>query len=209
MAPEVFTDPYTKMCDIWSLGVIVYQILECRLPFTGENYFSLMNNIKKGDYPKITNKNHIEYKNIAEQCLKTDPNQRLNISEIFETLEKINKQNEQIKVKINKQNEQIKVKINKQNEQIKVAFFILYYINIFVYTHLINQKNSLRKKKYPHSCRICCSYPITGHGRCASAFSVDALRVESLLPENAARAQCPCQYRPSSNCPSPSASRLH
>jgi len=120
MAPEVFTDPYTKMCDIWSLGVIVYQILECRLPFTGENYFSLMNNIKKGDYPKITNKNHIEYKNIAEQCLKTDPNQRLNISQIYETLDKINNPNSNPNSNPNNNpnNNQ-----NKQNKKIKVAFF--------------------------------------------------------------------------------------
>mmetsp|Transcript_31966 Transcript_31966/g.74879 ORF Transcript_31966/g.74879 Transcript_31966/m.74879 type:complete len:699 (-) Transcript_31966:22-2118(-) len=36
MAPEVFQKKYTQVCDIWSCGVILYQLLSNRLPFEGD-----------------------------------------------------------------------------------------------------------------------------------------------------------------------------
>ena len=35
MAPEMFLGNYTEKCDMWSLGVIVYALLNGSLPFDG------------------------------------------------------------------------------------------------------------------------------------------------------------------------------
>lgn len=36
MAPEIFEANYTKKCDIWSLGVLIYHMIAGYLPFKGD-----------------------------------------------------------------------------------------------------------------------------------------------------------------------------
>ena len=50
MAPEVLkNEDYNSEADIWSLGVISYQLLFKRLPFNGRNERELLNNIMKSN----------------------------------------------------------------------------------------------------------------------------------------------------------------
>jgi len=35
IAPEVFQGNYSKRCDIWSLGIVLYQLMVGKLPFDG------------------------------------------------------------------------------------------------------------------------------------------------------------------------------
>lgn len=37
IAPEVLTGNYGKECDLWSLGVCVYQLLTGKMPFDGDS----------------------------------------------------------------------------------------------------------------------------------------------------------------------------
>jgi calcium-dependent protein kinase len=37
IAPEVLTGKYGKECDIWSLGVCIYQLLSGNMPFDGRS----------------------------------------------------------------------------------------------------------------------------------------------------------------------------
>jgi len=48
MAPEILEEkPYGMDADIYSLGVIFYQMLYGLYPFNGNSEFALLNNIKK------------------------------------------------------------------------------------------------------------------------------------------------------------------
>lgn len=48
MAPEVMQrHPYGIKADIWSIGVVFYQLLEGTYPFKGRNIEAIMEKIKK------------------------------------------------------------------------------------------------------------------------------------------------------------------
>lgn len=50
IAPEVLRREYGPKCDIWSLGVIMYQLLCGKTPFVGKNIFEIFDNIKRSKF---------------------------------------------------------------------------------------------------------------------------------------------------------------
>ena len=50
LAPEVLRGDYSKECDCWSLGVMMYVILSGYLPFHGNGQIEVYNKVKKGEY---------------------------------------------------------------------------------------------------------------------------------------------------------------
>lgn len=47
MAPEVLEEkPYTFSADIWSIGVVYYQMLYGKMPYKGNTDYEIFNNIK-------------------------------------------------------------------------------------------------------------------------------------------------------------------
>lgn len=54
IAPEVLSGVYGKECDIWSTGVMLFQMMTGEMPFDGNDEKEVFGKIKKGDfhYPK-------------------------------------------------------------------------------------------------------------------------------------------------------------
>ena len=50
MAPEMGSGHYDTKIDIWSLGVLLYQLVSGMLPFSGESISELNEKIAKGEY---------------------------------------------------------------------------------------------------------------------------------------------------------------
>ena len=53
MAPEVIERKYGKQADLWSLGVLLYQLLSGYMPFTALNEDELYRKIKNGEWQLV------------------------------------------------------------------------------------------------------------------------------------------------------------
>ena len=50
MAPEIFKNfKYSSKVDIWSLGILLYEMYHKYSPFKGNSIFNIFQNIKKND----------------------------------------------------------------------------------------------------------------------------------------------------------------
>lgn len=113
MSPEIIKGrPYTTLVDCWALGIILYEMLNLRLPFIGENMYILSSRICRGYISIYTIQQ--EYKALVQGLICIDTHRRFNIKDVLKYLENIN---QQINQQINKnqiQNNK-KIEVQKRN----------------------------------------------------------------------------------------------
>ena len=86
MAPEIMSkNKYGNKVDLWSLGVIIFEMLYGTVPFKGKNIIELIKNIETNTvvFPQNFNVSE-ECKLILQNLLKKDPNDRLEWLDLFE-----------------------------------------------------------------------------------------------------------------------------
>ena len=83
MPPEIWSiylgkkKDYTKKCDLWSLGCVLYDLAFDSFPFNGDSYEEIFQNIKNGKYiiKKIKGLT-IEFVDLICGLIKVDPDER-------------------------------------------------------------------------------------------------------------------------------------
>lgn len=82
IAPEVLTQEYGRECDIWSLGVCIYQVLTGIMPFDSETQSQdeLFRKIRKGEF-KMPHHISADCKDILKRMICVDPNKRISAKE--------------------------------------------------------------------------------------------------------------------------------
>ena len=85
MSPELIGNKYHQTSDIWSIGVILYQMIYDNLPFKGYKEDEIINNIKKLNVvlPDKTHNSHISknVKNLIKRMLNKNPFKRIKVDE--------------------------------------------------------------------------------------------------------------------------------
>lgn len=88
MAPEVYQGlPYNTLCDVYSYGLILWQILELTPPFEKYDVKKMTKNVWNGkDTPKLSSKWSTELKEILSNMWLRDFNKRHSCHVIMENL---------------------------------------------------------------------------------------------------------------------------
>ena len=82
--PEIISGkPYNEKIDIWSLGVLLYELLTFEMPFNAKSLPLLSNKINKGEYAPPSSKYSSEIKDLLKKCLTLKPELRPSIDEIL------------------------------------------------------------------------------------------------------------------------------
>jgi serine/threonine protein kinase len=86
LSPELVEDrPYNSKSDIWSVGVILYELCSLKHPFEANNQGALILKIIRGKYPPIPSQYNYSTKlqRIIDACLRKDTNARPGVIELL------------------------------------------------------------------------------------------------------------------------------
>lgn len=87
MSPEVLMDnPYLPVCDIWSLGCVLYELCNLEPPFQAKTHLQLQMKIRRGIIPEISPEYSEQLRNIIKDSITVDPNARPTCHDLLETL---------------------------------------------------------------------------------------------------------------------------
>jgi serine/threonine protein kinase len=108
--PEAFNGKISIAWDMWSLGIIIYELLTGELPFNSSSPLELMQQIlsQNPDFQNIPD----NWKKIIGKCLAKESNKRLTTSDLLKIFQQQNTQNNKIIISNSSVN----------NEQIKTYF---------------------------------------------------------------------------------------
>ena len=83
-SPEILNNNVQNFftCDIWSFGIIMYELFHNKTPFDNNNLNKMIENIKKGEF-YLNEKLPNEIKDLIKKCLIVDQNKRITLNEIF------------------------------------------------------------------------------------------------------------------------------
>jgi NIMA (never in mitosis gene a)-related kinase 1/4/5 len=85
-APEIWEGrKYGNKCDIWSLGVLLYEMCSLKMPFLGQDFPSLYRRVIEGKYEEIPEVYSEAMQNLVRMCLITEEEMRPAASELLET----------------------------------------------------------------------------------------------------------------------------
>jgi NIMA (never in mitosis gene a)-related kinase len=84
LSPELIQHiPYSYKSDIWSLGVLLYEMTTLKMPFEGRNLAMLAYRIQKGIYEKLSDCWSTDLKELIYSLLNVDPDKRPDIKDIL------------------------------------------------------------------------------------------------------------------------------
>lgn len=90
LSPEIVQNkPYSFKSDIWSLGVLLYEMTALKMPFDASSLPMLSLKIIKGNYNPLPYTFSKDIRNLVSNLLLVDPNKRPSINEILSNNKKL------------------------------------------------------------------------------------------------------------------------
>ena len=86
MSPEICDNKdYTNKTDIWSLGVVLYELCALRPPFDSVSIAGLALRICRGEYSPIPSVYSDDLRKLVGKLLTVEPSKRPNIHQVIKT----------------------------------------------------------------------------------------------------------------------------
>jgi len=90
IAPEVFGQKkYNEKCDVYSFGIILWELLSRKIPFSHMNSFAIPMGVIKGERPPLKKEYNPGLVKLIKECWADKPTKRPAFSQIIATLKKI------------------------------------------------------------------------------------------------------------------------
>ena len=92
MAPEVLRRKlYTKAADVYSFGIILWELTSCQMPFSNHsnvsnNTIPLILEISKGERPEIVEGTPPAFAKLIQDCWNQDPTLRPTMEEVYKKI---------------------------------------------------------------------------------------------------------------------------
>lgn len=84
LAPELWNQaPYSKKADMWSLGIVLYELMALRKPFSGSSMRDLVSNVMTGQFDPLPEIYTPELRQLCVDLLSADPKRRPSIDQVF------------------------------------------------------------------------------------------------------------------------------
>jgi len=85
LAPELWSQsPYSKKADVWSLGVILYELMSLKKPFSGNGMRELIDRVISGKFDPMPTHYSSSLVQLCASMLSVDPKGRPSIKQIFQ-----------------------------------------------------------------------------------------------------------------------------
>lgn len=86
LSPEIVEgQPYSFKSDIWSLGIILYELCALKPPFTADSMHFLALRIVRGGYDPIPSQYSQDMRKMISWLLQNNPNKRPSVHEILKS----------------------------------------------------------------------------------------------------------------------------
>lgn len=84
MAPEIILgEGYEKKVDIWSVGILAYELAEGKTPAVGNNMMEILCHINNSPSPQLTGARSDEFNEFLNCCFEKDPEIRASAKELL------------------------------------------------------------------------------------------------------------------------------
>lgn len=84
LCPEIWKHKeYNAQADIFSLGVVLYELMSFKHPYNGRDMNELNRNVIKGKYAPLPTRYSEDLRNLCYQMMDNDPEKRPTVKEIF------------------------------------------------------------------------------------------------------------------------------